>query len=458
VLVVAVAAAVRLLGFLSTPLIVTWDGMEYIHAARSLIEEGKQTLTPYRTPGYPIMLSGAFWICGPNPVVILALQHAFGVVMCWATAWASVHLAGPAWGLALGLAMAIEPTLLVFESHALTEAPSTALAVICTAVTLADRRPRPGSGLLLGALLGVGCLIRPALQVLVPFYVVAWALRAGSGPRRRLVLLACAAGGLAVTTGPWLIYNASRGVTGLARGSAIAAWYGVARSGLVIEPPAYVDEATAAAFHKHVRATEPNPENKVWPFLREIKAVRDKGAYELLRRWHRDSVANNPGKYARAVLHGVLWQVNVFIPWGPYQASDNAWFMSRFRIDARTLGQAAPNFNASGTVSRYEAFGMYHTTGGWLHRFYGWYSVHSIRGVPPAALMLAAVGGLVVGIWKRQWPLALVCAGTLAFVGVHALMLLAQPRYGNPAWATWYIVVAGLAGMCGPFRRSGSPA
>ena len=189
-----------------------------------------------------------------------------------------------------------------------------------------------------------------------------------------------------------------------------------------------------------------NSEEAVWAFYGETGVLADADAYRLLSRWQLDSIEHDPAAYGLAALRGILWQVDVFPPGRPSFESSQNWFMARLRTDGRTWGQNAANFNIGPDTRRLEAFAMHRMSGGLLDRFYGWYVPHRPLGWPQVPLFVLTVAGLVIGVWRRHWALALVCAGSLAFIGVHALMLLAQPRYGVPAWGTWYITAAGTIG------------
>jgi hypothetical protein len=259
-----------------------------------------------------------------------------------------------------------------------------------------------------------------------------------------VVLSVCMAAGFLAIAGPWLAYNQQRGVTGLARGGTIALWYGLSRCGLLAPPPEYVDEGVRAAFQNRLRAGESNSEAATWAFYNEVGAVTDPGVYDALTRWSRDSISARPGAYAVASLYGVLWQIGVFPPRYGFE-SNQEWFMVRFAQDGRTWGQDAANFTMGPGVGRLREFAMAPGSG-LLHRVYRGYAGLRPEGWPQVILFMFAISGLVVGAFRRDWRLSLVCLGTLVFVASHAMLLLAQPRYGLPAWSTWYIVAAAVVG------------
>src|SRR6185369_11399810 len=43
---------------------------------------------------------------------------------------------------------------------------------------------------------------------------------------------------------------------------------------------------------------------------------------------------------------------------------------------------------------------------------------------------------------RREWAVAGLLAGTLAFIAVHAAFLLPSSRYGMPCWLIWWVGVA----------------
>ena len=53
---------------------------------------------------------------------------------------------------------------------------------------------------------------------------------------------------------------------------------------------------------------------------------------------------------------------------------------------------------------------------------------------------------------RREWPLALVLAGTLAFLLGHGFLLLPMARHALPAWTVWYLALAYVLGT--PWLRA----
>lgn len=117
------------------------------------------------------------------------------------------RLAGPTVGLVAAGIAAVYPNLWINDSLVMSESLACLLVALALLVVLeVHRSPSPGSCALVGVLVGLACLTRSELGLLVPgFAGLAW-WRAAGRPRRWLapLLVAGCAVGLLV---PWIAYN-----------------------------------------------------------------------------------------------------------------------------------------------------------------------------------------------------------------------------------------------------------
>lgn len=184
-----------------------------------------QTMSVYRTPGYPIFL----WFASlgdPSRLAHVVLVQAVigGVANVWLCHRLADRIFGSRVAFAAALLLAVDP---VSISHSLLIVTET----ICTTFLLAGSlnlersrratrtRAALGPALAAGALLGAGALVRPVLLYLIPIMAV-WALWSRLRERSTATLAPAASFGVAllfllgavVPTGAWLTRN--RALTG----------------------------------------------------------------------------------------------------------------------------------------------------------------------------------------------------------------------------------------------------
>jgi len=223
-------------------------------------------------------------------------------------------------------------------------------------------------------------------------------------------------------------------------------WYGVAMAGLL--DPAYpLDPATRAAVDRHLSAGIGD-----WPVHQVIfgtDALRSPEQDERLGAWARASIAARPVGYVRAVGHALLWQLHAGIPGKPPMHDELPFLAERLTWDTHHPPRGpAPNFQNAGAIPRWWAFGMsWH--GGVMQAYMRWAGEAKLRGLPQVPLFLAAVAGCILCARRRDWALALLLLGTLAFLLVHGLLLMPITRHALPAWTLWYL---GLAAVLGGLR------
>jgi 4-amino-4-deoxy-L-arabinose transferase-like glycosyltransferase len=433
VLIVTVfAALLRLWCLGSLPLVITNDGVGYLNWGAELAAGGSFAGIPaVRTPGYPLFLAGVFKLFGVGPTGVLITQHALGCLTCALVTFTACQLVGRRWGILPGILCALDPWLLAMENLALTETLAVALVTLTATIALNGRRPRWPTALLLGILLGHTCLTRPALQVIIPFFGLAWLVRSYTNRRSALAGLLLGTAGITVSVAPWLQLNRQRQVTGVASGYGVTVFKGLLRFGLLDRDYPINDKIRQ-------QLTVFDQRKPSWQSTREF--VAGIGGWEaepdLLSKWSRTSIRKNLGQYFRHCVYALGWQLNYFPNHGPNPKFD--WLNKSLR----RMGRDGNNIWYSGDPAErhVDAF----TTsgrGGPLRQAFAWLGTHVIGGVPQIPLFALAVLGAVLALLRRDWGLLLILGGTLAFVVAHMLTLFPVGRYLMPMWPIWYLGV-----------------
>jgi hypothetical protein len=441
-LVTLFGAALRLAMVETLPLVVTPDGLWYPEGrgylvwAEEILTRGDLSGPPLRTPGYPSLLAAAFAIAGVRDHAVLGLQHLLGLGAVALLTLVAAQRAGPRVAVATGALAALDPWHLLFAHYALTEATAAFFAVAtAAAVLLACARPR-ARAFAVGLLAGATCLVRPSSQLFVPFFAAA-ALLAGPLERRRLAASGAAfALGVASALGPWLAFNASRGIHGLA----------MQRESLLFVPmvfhrlldardmPADTPEAVRAVFGgSDVAHADPAFADR---FLR---ASNEHGlSYEQRESWSRGSLARNLPRYPAAAWDTLRTLFDVGRPHHPPIPDELLAFVVRLTSEPRgstlqlhalpgALPTPPPMLPAPLAQPARAAFTRAFGLTSW------------VRGVPQVPLALLACLAVALCVRRRRWAEAAVLAGSLAFVAVHAAILYPHQRFVLPSEMTWYL-------------------
>ncbi len=428
--VVLLAAAVRLLVLADIPLIISNDGVGYLATGRDILNGRLDTIPVVKTPGYPVFLAGAFGTMGLGGLSVLVAQHLVGVATAAVLAFALCRLYGRRWAIWLGSIAAVSPSLMVWECYALTETLTVFFVVLAFAIALCAR-PRWAWGVTLGFVLGSACLMRPTVQLLVPLFALGWAWRLREGVGKRTVAVLAVAAGVLVSTGPWLVYNAQRGVYGMARGGGVAFWWGVGLHG-ALDPAFPLPPNLQAAAMRLPQGPATAPQ--LSRFLTDTGTPGNAELEGVLSAWARSSVRSRPGAYAMGAVRTLAGQLDMGA------GNDTAWALGRAGRDGRELGQAAGNFQVSEYSRDMEPFRM-EGGRGFSARAAEWLARNQIGGLPRIPLLLAAViAGMRMAL-RRRWGEALVVVGTGGLFVLHIALLLPHGRYGLPACACWILLV-----------------
>lgn len=462
------ACIVRVVAMGSLPLLVTEDGVDYLRLGESVAAWFSRAgdwpdIPVVRTPGYPVLLGLIIWFFGKGPIAILMVQHLMGVGIATSISWSTAKLAGtkvgPWLGTIVGTLVAVDPWLIACESFLLTEAASAFFITIPAACVLAWRRPTIWSGLFVGACVACAIHIRPACQVLLPFFVGA-AMLAGFDGWRRLArwreavvpAVLCGSGAtvaLAAILGPWLIHNSHRNVRGMAQGFDTQLWIYFWKEGVVDDadmPPEFRDAFLKAGLDKIL------PQEKrayeFLPFISDLNAWGDVGVGKKLGIWAKASAARNSGKYAHRFKMALLTQLNYHtdasnilweeLPgfvyalgrgWGPDSTPERQAITKNFMV-----------YEERDILKNYRM----PTDGGLPGKAIRWYAEHHPKGVPYVGLFALAIVVCFIALVRGRWGVGLVLSSIIGSMLVYAMLLAIFARYGVPYWMPLYLTPGAL--------------
>lgn len=442
----AVILLSRLLAF-SLPLIITNDGAVYIAWARSLVEQRGYSVPPLRTPGYPYFLAGVFSIFGYGSFGVLFFQHLLGVLTSLFAYLTARSLGRPLLGMAFAVLLALDPFVYVLETYALSETLTIFLICVAACTALTAKRGRWWPGLVIGVALGLGCLARPAVQVLAPFFALGWAIRSFGWRRRAIAGCAVTAAAALVVLAPWLNFNIRRGIYGISQGFGTFQWIGLAHQGMLdpeYSPPADLKAAYAAM---GPRAREAD---QLVTFVLNHDGFQARAAD--FGAWARASVRHDIGLFLKRTVLCVLWQLNYKPHRGGHPSGGEATWLVLRASDDGTNDQFDGEF-AGSILADFEE----HSAGGPVRALLRPVGEDRRPGIPQIPLAALSILFIPLAIWRRRWDIALISVGAALFVVLHAAMLIPWNRYAMPMQPLWYLViVAGLAALWP--RRPAPPA
>jgi 4-amino-4-deoxy-L-arabinose transferase-like glycosyltransferase len=205
------ALGIRLAFVFLTPRRVLFpDGIQYLAVAHSLVTGHGFGLQALRPPGYPAFVAAVWSVTGENLLALRLVEALVGTISVALIAALGARWFGSGAGRLALVVAAFHPVLAYLPS---TQYSENLLVLVCVLAygCLFEAILRPGRRLRWwiagGVLLGVACLIRPNVVVLVPGLLLgaAWSLaRAGRG--FALPAFACVVA-LSLTLAPWLIRN-----------------------------------------------------------------------------------------------------------------------------------------------------------------------------------------------------------------------------------------------------------
>lgn len=438
-----VGLTIRLAMLETLPLVVTADGLWYPNGrgylvwAEEILTRGDLAGPPLRTPGYPLLLAGAFAIAGVRDQAVLVLQHLVGLATVALISFVAAKRAGPRVALATGVLASFDPWHLLFAHYALSEATATFFAVSSAAAVLLVPPSRPlARGVAAGLLAGATCLVRPSGQVLVPFLGAA-ALLAGPLERKRLVAAGAAfALGLASALAPWLALNAARGIGGLA----------VQRDSVLFIPLVFhrlldagdMPPDTPEAVRRTFGDSDEARADPAWA-ERFLRVCGSSGlSYEQRQSWTRRSLLRNLRRYPSAAWDTLRTLLDVGRPGRPPIHDELLAFVVRLTTEPRGSTLQASGLAGAMPTRRPMVPALL------AERMHAAFAASfdlatRVRGVPQVPLALLACLATAVCLRRRRYAEAAVLTGSLAFVGFHALILYPHQRFVLPSELLWYL-------------------
>jgi 4-amino-4-deoxy-L-arabinose transferase-like glycosyltransferase len=190
------------------------DAGSYDRIARSLLAgagfaQYPGVPTAFWPPLYPLFLAALYRLFGYSLLAARLAQALLGAVTAAATAAAARGAFGLRVGLLAGLGMALYPHLIYFDAWLIAEALYLALLALALWLAVEQQgRPRPWGFALLGALLGLATLAKPATLMLLPlvgWWV--WIAPPERPTRDRAMQAALTLSLAAVVIAPWTVRN-----------------------------------------------------------------------------------------------------------------------------------------------------------------------------------------------------------------------------------------------------------
>lgn len=187
------------------------DQAAYDRIARVWLEEGKfMPGSSYRPPAYPVFVAGVYWLFGVSRQTVELVQAILGAVTVLLVVQLGRRLCSPIAAALTGWVTALMPVLVHFVAQLMAETIFTTLLVLLLWIVVRDDQGKNiWSAVWVGALVGVGALMRPNV-LLLPVALVCWWRWGTCLPTRKAVARAALCLTVAmVTILPWSIRNLS---------------------------------------------------------------------------------------------------------------------------------------------------------------------------------------------------------------------------------------------------------
>lgn len=447
VIVAAVGGMARLALLGHMPLIFTNDSVLYTHWAWAMARgEPVAGLPSYRTPGYPLFLSGILAVFGRDAMAVVALQRLMGLAAAVIVAGVASSIVrrrrssqlALAAGVACGLVPALDPRVLALEGFMLSEGLAVFLAIMLLVLPMAVPRFRVWHVLWVGVVAGMLCLVRPAFQVAVPLVLVALVLVPGpAGVRPRLIALVVGAAAFALTVSPWLLFNHRRGVSGFGEGGGAVLWLGLGMSGRL--DPSLAPTEHLASEYERIVGDSPNS-GTLHQYVFSVGTFQKDDVRRHIGGWAVDNVLTHPVSYARGALIAVLWQCD-YLPGGTRPSErELLWIVRRAAVhhqDTSPYTGPYSNMTIGGPPDAVlEPMATNRTSRGAAWIFNVWARSHHF-GFVTLVLLVCAVAAGAASVVRRQWTLALLLAASGAVFAMHVALLSPYARYSLPLWMVW---------------------
>ncbi len=169
-------------------------------------DDGAVTYAAHYPVGYPALLALAYRVFGDAPGVAMAVNAAIGTLAAACGHRVALRELSPRLALVAGLALALQPALLLYTPAVMTEGVAASLVVIalaCAPPRDAEKRVYIARIVLMGVVFGFATLVRPQTIVFAPFL-------AAFATRLRLFVPAAVLAVALLTVAPWTARNCAR--------------------------------------------------------------------------------------------------------------------------------------------------------------------------------------------------------------------------------------------------------
>ena len=188
------------------------DDKDYDAIARAVVHgdgysfEGKPTA--YRLPAYPLVLAGTYFLFGERHYPVKILQMFFDIGSCLLLYAIRKKLFSVKVGLLAAAILAVYPIQILYVTHLMTETIFTTifLLIIWVVVEKEHQASTPRYDLLLGAMIGIGVLIRSPIGLL-PLVILLYRWRTGLPVRQVFLSGAAMFFAMFLVLSPWLVRN-----------------------------------------------------------------------------------------------------------------------------------------------------------------------------------------------------------------------------------------------------------
>ena len=428
--VLALAVATRWMLAQDFGLFLTDDSPSYLRAAEDIRQRWDfAALTDWRLPGYSLMLAAVGTVGRLDPSTLLFIQAMLGIASTVIAFAIGRHLASPAFGVAVGTFLAVQPVYLMYEHIAMSETLFIFCLMLITLGVFRVMDPggrRAGSAVALGLVIGLSTLVRPHALV----YAVTLLVCAGMGVARdacaRRAAIRRATTALVVTAlvaSVWVARNIVRvGEARLTLNSSRAMLLFFAQRGL-IDPTL---PRVAALGPAPLQA--PNvPYALMWAVGSETGPAERRAA-KLVR----EQIRHHPGAYLRQCAASAAF----FAGWSGPGAQDGERSSVLFWFQNLTAPSLAEHNRRMGALIGGPFTDAPLAMGSPVLTW--WFSagvLYLVSGRRVVALLL--VLGIVLGVgarWRTRAAVpALALAGTyIVAVVVHAVTMSDYDRYATP--------------------------
>jgi hypothetical protein len=423
--------AVSMSHLLSLPIVVTFDSQWYIRLADILGTRAFPAEWDFlRTPLFPAFLKFSFWLWGRQSMAAIGLQTILASAGIWLL-WRALKSLGMPYEAALGVVLVgAFPTLIAYQHIVLTEVGSFFFLALFLNLLSAPRSSSLKGAAWLAAAVAAGFYLRSSFLYLAPLIAAIYvmtAIRNGwklpEGLARDRALRETIAAFAIVAAGPFLLaYPWNRNPQVTARAGDVLLFGLVKQEVFPLNDPILGAGAT-----KYADAIALSQENGSPP-IAGIAGGREYAVLDAMAQYFPvagsiflHEIESQPSRYLQAVLRNVeLYSGIKGFRYDNMLYRDSVFYSSRSQIDPGPpwippLGDEFKRTTTSSVISLT------------LRRIAPFYDRLVQFG------LFATVAAFFVGLWRMDQAILAFTAPVLAFIAMHALLLLSQDRMILPA-------------------------